>query len=307
MHPAMHRSRRSRQEVRATLVGPTRLRSSTTPKRTNKSSRIDEEKLCAECFQRLLSARFGISAVEVERMPRGADPPDFWFTIEGQRFPVEVSSLVEKVVTDGRADTTAGVHDRVRKFVCNVEEDALRAGCLSGEYVIWFGACANVHDNRKDLERSAVDFVRHTQLTDTTEEHPIVEGGHNTRITICKLTPDRAHVGAAYVGAKWQAESAAEVRELIEERIMKKRCALEKKGITAQDKPVLILYDAYLHADIDDIRRAVSSLKAEPWFHSIACVRSKKISPEVPLDGECWLLVSEEPRWRDPEALSRPR
>ena len=260
-------------------------------------SRVDEEELCAECFRRLLADRLGRADVDFER---GKDPPDFVFTIGGRRFPVEVTSLVESVDRNGESESIIGVQAEFRKFAQNVEKEAVRAGYHDGLYVIQCGARADVRKDRRRLVSLAVDFVRQTQSVREKAEQELVGGKHAERVHICRLSSGALCIGPVTVGAKWSADSDAEVRQAVKTCIDAKNKALRR--ISQRDKLILILYDAYLYADVQGIRRAAEALKSEESFHSIVCVRGKKTRPGDMPDGECWVLASAEPSWRDRES-----
>jgi hypothetical protein len=82
------------------------------------TKRIDEEIVCADSFACHLKQKCGCNRVEIQR--ETDDPPDFWLTIDGIRFAVEVTSI---------ADSGSGL--AISHFGCLVL-DFKRACCFGG-------------------------------------------------------------------------------------------------------------------------------------------------------------------------------
>jgi len=108
-----------------------------------------------------------------------------------------------------------------------------------------------------------------------------------------------------YISVKWEGETQRELTELIQNAVSRKRSKLEKKGVPQQCRDsILLLYDAFGHADPEDAKIAVQNVSGYDWFHSVFWAatpfvgsRPNKLRPQEP--GRYGLfLYTKEDRWR---------
>lgn len=59
----------------------------------SQANKIDHECVSADSLAEYLKQKCGYQNLEVERVPKGQDPPDFWLNIDGNRFAVEETSI----------------------------------------------------------------------------------------------------------------------------------------------------------------------------------------------------------------------
>ncbi|MCG3130892.1 MAG: hypothetical protein FLDDKLPJ_01666 [Phycisphaerae bacterium] len=267
----------------------------------NSDTRIDEEKLCADCFERFLSEIHGLGAIHLEKVPEDQDPPDYWFTIEGERFPVEVTSLVGGVTVKGKQLSTIQRDNAFGAFADRVEKQARGKECLSGFYVITFGEHADLKDRREELLNSALAYISDTRDCAAPGERVLRNGRHHEKVTISKYSPYGRDVEGICIRAEWVEEADKEALARIRESVCKKSQKLANRGITASNCPILLLYDAYLLASIDGIGRRFSSETAGP-FHSVAIVRGTIQPGSRATGGDLRMLASKNPKW-----MERPR
>jgi hypothetical protein len=262
------------------------------PQRTG--SRIDEELLAARAFERAIRSRTG-DLVEMQRVPRGQDPPDFWVTVGRRKFPMEVTSLADE--EDLRR------HGRLRRLAREVEAAATKHGLLRDTYVITGGFHALDRVPLRRLVHRALDVIR-----DPLAKSAILHGDYSpweprSNIRMARLCPGGASVHAAYMAeAMWDAEAERRARRIFADRYDRKRVRMLDEGFADAQTSILLLYDAFLYVGIDGWRRMIAPPGAQQWFHTIGLARGRKDLAGRRITGECRILWSAEPKWRDPEA-----
>lgn len=222
--------------------------------------RIDEEMVCADSLVHCLKTQCGCQEVTVER--EEDDPPDFWFTIDGERYAGEVTSIV----------VSQAYHALCRKFEDAIRESSQKGTSIKGTYALLIihhpKIPRSTSSEWRDLVRQAASFIDATRHVESTGEARLLEGsdGH---LDIKKLSDQGATIGTLVVNeVKWESEVQDELRQLIEERVKEKRMKLEKKGIPGQ-RTMLLLYDAYGFGDVGDAEKVLAGVPGYDWFHSV--------------------------------------
>src|SRR5262245_40677912 len=94
-------------------------------------NRIDE--ICArDAFAPHLQARGYPGAV----WEPGSQPPDWYLTLTAECYAVEVTQVMETVAVGGLKLSERGLTGALNRAVADLEEEAKRAGILSGAYHI---------------------------------------------------------------------------------------------------------------------------------------------------------------------------
>ncbi len=89
-----------------------------------KADRIDEELVCIDSLVQYLQAIYGARGVQAEREEN--DPPDYWVTISGEKYAVEVTSIA----------TYEDYRVRCRKLAEEIEKVSGSNSWLSGNYAL---------------------------------------------------------------------------------------------------------------------------------------------------------------------------
>ena len=222
--------------------------------------RIDEELVCADCLANCLKETVGCQCVNVA--PVEDDPPDFWFTIDGQRFAVEVTSIVARqhlrASYQNLAETIASAAKQQEamkgRFALVVHGDprpprqALKKG--------------------KDMVQKATDFVVSALNQGSTDELLLWSDRHGL-LSIRKLSSNEASIGVIHVETpKWEAETREELCELMQERLDAKHQRLEEKRNTEHNNTILVFYDA-TGAEVSSAQQALLETEGYDWFHSV--------------------------------------
>ena len=202
------------------------------------TKRIDEEIVCADSLAYHLEQKCGCNRVEIQR--ETDDPPDFWLTIDGIRFAVEVTSIV----------TGQGYRANSLNLKQAISESAAQGNLLRGTYSLTLMRHPEIpgRNSRQwaQLVVSATSFIGNTRDADATPESLLVKDTEGS-LAIKKISGNGAAIGLlGPVEVKWEAEVGDELRQLIQRAVDKKREKLLKKGVPAQcPRSLLLLYDAY--------------------------------------------------------------
>lgn len=226
------------------------------------------------------------------------DPPDFWLTLDGIRFAVEVTSIV----------TNQGYRANSLKLKQAIFDSA--ANLLRGRYILTLMDYPDIPRRNskewKQLVVKATSYIDNTRDTDTAPECMLLKN-HEGSIAINKISGNCAAIGlAGPIEAKWEGEVEDELTQLMQTAVNKKRCRLLKKGVPNQgDRLILLLYDAYGLAESEDAQRALLKVKGYDWFHSVYWVESftnkfNNLCPKQPGRSGIFLYSKDTTWWQIP-------
>jgi len=260
--------------------------------KTNKNGRINEEHVCADALVYFLKNTLACHQVTIQQ--EANDPPDFWITINGEKFPAEVTSIVKD--EDYRA--------QCRRLKDDIKEGAAKQGVLAGKYELEIMRHPKIPGRNssryRDLINYTISFIQNTRNVCSTDKILLIQNRRNS-LSIEKLSNGNATVGLeGPIEVKWGGEIREELRDLMQNAIEKKRQRLEPvKNMGHQI--MLLLYDAYAFCDTEDAQAALLNVKGYDWFHSIFWAasftnRKNEEFPQSPgRDGK--FLYSREQRW----------
>ncbi len=272
--------------------------------RAHRMGRIDEELVCIDSLRHQLIRHCSCRRVDVQR--EKDDPPDFWVHVDGRKYAAEVTSI------------TIAAENACWAACCALEkavgDAATTQQCLSGTYVL------SVH-RKPDLPRrtsadwcllvkKAVSYLRRVAAKQPAGES-ILLTDEQGRVSIRKVSTGGAAVRLVHLPeAKWEGEIHEELQGLVQNAVTTKRAKLEKKRVRAKCAHViLVLYDAYGFADMDDVRRALLDMAGYEWFHSVFWAasftdRRNELFPEHP-GRHGVFLYSRDPDWGNAQRTPR--
>ena len=267
---------------------------------------IDKEIVSMDCLAHHLKDVHGCDC-DVQRVPQGRDPPDFWMSVDGERFAVEVTIIV----------TSEPYHARCRELKDDIKTAMMDCAGTTGTYALVVSGHPALPKKKQkewhDLVSRALCFVSTTQHVPSTDQHHLLEDGRS-RLGIQKLNNEAATVGLlGPYGAKWEGEVVDELRKLMHDAVVKKRQKLENKGVPAEcSRIILVLYDAYGYGDIEDAQKALLQVEGYDWFHSIFWAasftdRANILSPAEPGRLGDFLCSKDRRWWHRPPTASRTR
>jgi hypothetical protein len=226
------------------------------------SKRIDEELVCADSLAHCLKERCGSRVVSVKREEH--DPPDFWFTIDGEEYAVEVRSIV----------TEQDYHERCKRLAQTICDSSRARGSLTGTYVLLIRRHPELPKatsaDWRSLITQATLFIDATQCADGTDEVHLLEDDEGS-LAIHKISGQGATLRTRRLDTpRWEGEIEDELRELIATAVDKKRRKLERKGVPARcPRIMLLLYDAFNYGDVEAAQKALLAVDGYDWYHSV--------------------------------------
>ncbi len=99
----------------------------------------EDEEFAKNAFDQFLSDK----EVKSRNWRDGEDPPDYYLSINGKEFAVEVTNMMLGFQTSTGLKTTAYYMGSSKDFVKRVEDNALATGVLRGEYWVFFSERRN--------------------------------------------------------------------------------------------------------------------------------------------------------------------
>lgn len=228
---------------------------------------IDEEQLCMDCFEDYLKHQIGCREIKVKREPN--DPPDFWLEVDGKRFAVEVTSLTK----------SAGYFPRCKRLAKGIEAEAKENGWLCGKYLLYIVGKPEIpkinSTDWRDLIGEGLRYIRQT-INLSKADKWILQRDSKGLLSIEKIDQNEpAYIAVSRSDAKFEGPMQNELKEIIQKAISMKQNIL--KGFRSYcPEIILLLYDAYIYADITDVRQAFKGIEGIDWFHSIFWVQGLK-------------------------------
>jgi len=226
------------------------------------SGRINEEYVCIDSFiqhLREIDSRQVITYCE-ER----DDPPDFWVTIAGVTYAVEVTSIV----TDYGYDATC------KKLLETIRSESQTNNGIKGTYALRIMRRPDIPrrgtSHWKTLVSTAATKIREMSNAPCGAESCLLKDTHG--YLVIQKTPDHgAKIGLFRMPAmKWEGEVQEELTQLFKDAIARKLVTLEKKSVLHQCSNVILLfYGAYSYSDIEDAQKAFLNVQGYEWLHSI--------------------------------------
>lgn len=250
------------------------------------NARINREELCKDRFADFLCGLYPASAICWQKVHQSSEPPDYYVFLDGARYAVEVTTLMEKVA--GSQLPFATVVASFEGFVEDIERAAREEGCLSGAYVVGFlRPIDDFRSVREQLREDLLCYIRDTQAASSAPEQVILRRPGLMRCSIWKndRLSDRVMVGGPTRG-KWKGEAAVEICALLEERLNNKCYKLRN----IPDPKILLLYDAYKFAAPVMFIDCLSNMSATICFHTVFVAQSDR--------RDDFVLYSEDENWR---------
>jgi len=224
------------------------------------SGRINEEHVCVDSFVQHLSEIDSRQEITVHEEHN--DPPDFWITIAGVKYAVEVTSIV----------TDYGYDDLCKKLHETIRSESEANNSLKGTYALMIR-------ERPDIPRRGTTdwgILVSTAATKIREMSDAPWGAQsyllkdaNGYLAIQKLSDQGTTIGLCRVPAvKREGEVQEELSQLFKKAIETKRKRL-KDVLRQCSNIILLFYDAYGYGDIEDAQKAFLNVQGYEWLHSI--------------------------------------
>ena len=99
----------------------------------------------------------------------GDEPPDRYLTIDGGRFAVEITQIMELVPLGTHSMPDHGVNEALRRFAVSLANEAEQRGVLKGTYVIYLEPIPNFATHREALSDRVFHYLESTAARDSAD------------------------------------------------------------------------------------------------------------------------------------------
>ncbi len=220
-------------------------------------------------------------------MEQKAEPPDYYLSMHGVIYAVEVTILIQKIDVRAKNHLPVGViRDLLKRFVDDeIEADARKNGYLQGAYLVAFSKPLTDFANVKSVIQSELlSFIAATQIA--TQAPVRVVYKHNREE--CRIAKIHSEENKVVMGgpsmSSWAAEALREAKHLLDDRLGEKQRKLRNIG-----KPkILLLHNRYHFLDLEDYEAVIAEVPSLHSFHTVFIVQSS-------IEGR--ILYSQEPTW----------
>ncbi len=241
------------------------------------------EELCKSRFENFLK---GSSTTGPLSWEDGGEPPDYYLTIDGIRYAVEVTIVMETLEVGTSTMSTKAVMASLGNFVDEVELIARKQSILHGTYVVLFSKpITNFRDVKDTIRNALLAYIESTQVLGKAPQQVIFKRGRQTcSIEKIHSQADRIHKPGPTNG-KREGDAALEICELLKNKLDEKLYKLRN----VQPPKIVLLYDAYLFADPSMYRDCTSVLSSLfDSFHTVFIVHG---------NNQDFTLYSQNPGW----------
>ncbi len=221
-----------------------------------------QEEFCRDEFDRWLKDQLPGTSIS---WADGSEPPDFWLSLNGRKYAVEVTRIL---CEDDRAVTAS-----LWGVVADTEDEARKAGKLSGTYVVEFaGPIKTFPKWRDELKARILDYAKWTA---SLQKHPGEDIAVKDQVLchVSKLHPQGATIGCMGPDNRggWENDIRRELLLLLQRAFDAKAQIPEKTNRPT----VLILYDLYGLATRELFIECVKSINKVRLFHTVYVVQDK--------------------------------
>jgi len=222
--------------------------------------RINEEYVCIDSFIQHLKEIDNKKEIKHNEEPN--DPPDFWVTISGVTYAVEVTSIV----------TDYAYNALCKKLVKDIRSEFLTSSYPKGKYALSIMRRPDIPKRGTTAWRTFVSTTA-TKIQEMSNASCGVEScllkDSNGYLVIEKWSNQGTEIGLCKMEVmKWEGEVREEFIRILKERIETKRERL-KDIIPRCSNIILLFYDAYGYGDVEDVKKAFLNIQGYEWLHSI--------------------------------------
>jgi hypothetical protein len=247
-----------------------------------------DEEFCKLRFTEYITNIYPVDAVRWEDVPIEEEPPDYYLYLDGTKYAVEVTDMIEQVnVGTTRSIPRNVVIDILAAFVKEVEKEAKKCNWLSGAYTVSFRKpVQNFRAVEIELREQILLYLQSTKELELAPHQELIVG-NNQVFSIYKVhsKKDIIYPGLP-VFTKWESQSNQESLILLEERLTDK---LNKLRNLSSQIILLILDTNWYFPNNKAFVEAIPLLPEIPRFHTVFVV-----SPNF----SDFLLYSENPEWQ---------
>ncbi len=247
----------------------------------------ESEEYCKDSFDRYLKKTALASTIVWKEVEQKDEPPEFYLFVNGVKYAVEVTIMLQKVDVGAKKRLPVLVVRRLMaQFVVDeVEAVARENSCLQGSYLVSFSKPITDFANLKGMIQS--ELLSYISMTQAVSKAPpkVVYERSRQKCVIEKLHNDENKVimGGPFI-SRWKNEALVEAKQLLDNRLDEKQHRLRNVPYPK----ILLLHNKYYFADLEAYKACISKAPSLSSFHTVFIVES---------NSEGQVLYSQEPTW----------
>jgi len=243
------------------------------------------EEISKEEFHRIIQELFPESSIVWKDVPQSEEPPDWYLTIEKERYAVEATTIVDLLQFPSDKNVSVlGIVNSLNSFIKRIDESAREQGILLGTYSIILHPIPNFHLHRKKITNDLLNYIRDTKDVLSAPEYTI-DYGKGKKISIKKGNFNLDRV----VGGTTMSKREGDIRiDLV--RIVANTLAIKSDKLQGIPEPkILLLLDQYQYSFMVDWSSVIPLCPERMNFCCIFYVR--------PNDNSI-ILWANSPKWK---------
>jgi len=211
---------------------------------------------------------------------KGDEPPDYYLTLCGTKYAVEVTRLMEKVTVGSAKPLPYKEISRVlQNFVGNIEILAKKEGSLHGKYLVSFTPINNFTVVCGEIQEALLNFIRQTKNLDNFPWKTIFKSKirtprcmpQNCEIQKLDSSSDKVLFCGVSGAVKHESEVVGDLCRLLNDRLDTKKYLLRNIAFPK----IVLLLDQYLFADLAEYEACVNQIPSLNFFHTVFVVRGR--------------------------------
>lgn len=236
--------------------------------------REDEQYAC-ERFEAYVRERLPTAEIEWEE---GEDPPDCYLQIDGRRFAVEITTIVDYVVVGTETIPRHSVETNRERLVEEIDNEAHSRGIASGKYYIGFPPLppgVDFMSRRRQIKEAILDTVKRSGAEPPGFSQVISFDGRDYCV-VAKAHNDEDRIAYGAISTeygKWEGEIEEQARDLLQGVIDQKTEQLEG---TSAPKILLVLH-RYPYVDPVDYHRLVPDVEGLDEFDTVCIIGAQAV------------------------------
>ena len=270
-----------------------------------------EEEFCKQCFDGYLRERLGLST----QWRLGNEPPDYYLTVGGRTFAVEITQVFGQVTTEAEESMGDEEYEASMETLCeSIRRAAIAEGMLNGFYLIQFvGPFGQFRRSRSLITAGVLQYIRGTQHA-TTAPGRVVFSEIGLQMKDIGFAPETI---AEFVGDRWIPESCSieklggapdgiecvagsRSRFMWEGQVLAEACRMLQGAVSQKRRKlaeiseplILLVLHRWPMVGAGIYRGCMEDLNLPRWFHSVFVVQSADVA---------YFLHTEQTDWSNPQ------
>ena len=251
----------------------------------NNDMNSESEIICKLAFNEFLESHNAIQAIQWQC---GDEPPDFYVLVDGVRYAVEVTIMMDKIKIGEKAVLPYKKNrDNFDKWVkTEIKPQALEENILRGEYIVMITKpIPSFSEIKRSLHNDIISFIRETQNAESTSWHVVHKRGRELcQVIKSKNNGSNVIFGGPVISAR-ENEMNETMCQLLDDRLKTKTRLLQ--NIT--EPKILLLHNQYGFVDPMDYVKCKPEQSLLNPFHTIFITRHDKKYSVLHSKNDSWL------------------